>query len=429
MLKEFLITEERINQNFYCIDQKFTYFLRSEAVLEGPVDPQILQKAVETAFQRYPYFSATLLKDEHGYYVAPNDAPHKIICDDRNVILNSPEVNGHLIVVSCYRNSVVFNICHCITDGRGVLPLIKTILYYYLTEKYGIEMDTEDICLADTPFFPDENAIPARETETPVGGAAPDAAASKGVYFRLSDSSQVNDDVRTEYRFTVGEADFMDLCRNNGTSPNALICSLLTRSVWKEVPDLEENVTINLCVDMRTALNCPHYHFNMTTCVPVVYDASMKTDSLPDLCAFSRKDMRAGAVPEDMRLGYEKSVFQAEKIRKIKKEEMKHKIMHSHMHGSGGFFSCSILVSYWGPNQPGNITPHIKSMFTTIDFIPDGGIAVEIMHAGGKFCFSFLQDFSSDIYFRNFIRELEELGLTVENEDRMPMPAPGIHLP
>ena len=462
-MNETMIADERINQNFYCINENFSYFLRSEVVLQDIVEPQILGKAVETAFLRFPYFSATLCKDEHGYYAAPNNAPPVILQDDSKVILNSPEVNGHLIVVSCHEDRIVFSICHCITDGRGILPFIKTVLYYYLTGRYGMELDSSGICLTDTPEFPDENEVPenpvpvgaetaaanacAAGTENTAGGKAGSANAGtagawkapggsltgtgalKGEIFRLAQSPHVTDQTRMEYRFTVDETAFMEACRANKTSPNALVSTLLARAVWNEAPQLTENVAINLCVDMRTALQCPHYHMNMTTCVPLVFEASLKDSSLPENCAAARKSMTDGAQGELMRDTYEKSIVQAGKIRRIKKEEMKQKIMYSHLHGPGGFFYCTVLLSYWGPDSFDSLAPYVNGIFTTIDFIPEGGMAVEILCGGGKFCFSMMQDFSSDIYVKQFIHLLEELGLTVENETRMPMPAVGIALP
>ena len=230
LTNEILITDERINQNFYCISENFTYFLRSEVALDETVDPQRLAKAVESAFKRFPYFSVTLRKDDRGYYVAPNDAPHIILCDDSTVTLNSPEVNGHLIVVSYLDNKIIFNICHCITDGRGVKPFILTVLYHYLSQQYGLEPDSDEIYLRDTPFHPDENVIsgpeagvPSPAESNPSGNPSDkpglNAGAPKGEYYRLSQNPKITDSIRTEYRFTVDEAQFMELCRAKAPVP------------------------------------------------------------------------------------------------------------------------------------------------------------------------------------------------------------------
>ena len=309
------------------------------------------------------------------------------------------------------------------------MPFIKTVFYYYVTRRYGTDLDPEGIYLTDTPVFPDENTVPEKETEITPQGAAAGPAALKNQIYRLSQSPDVQDDIRTEYRFTTDAARFMELCRANGTSPNAMVSSLLARAVWREDPQLKEDVVINLCVDMRTALECPHNHSNLTTCVPIIFDASMKDISLPEICAGARKTMIAGARPEIIRSVYEKSAAQADKIQRIKKEDLKKKVMQSHLHGPGGFFNCTVLLSYWGPNSLESLEPYIKGLFTTIDFIPEGGMAVEFSCKGEKFCFSFMQDFSSDAYAGLFKHELEELGLKVENEVRMPMPAIRIDLP
>ena len=58
-----------------------------------------------------------------------------------------------------------------------------------------------------------------------------------------------------------------------------------------------------------------------------------------------------------------------------------------------------------------------------------GGIIVEVTSADGYFYFTFMQDFSDDIYFREFQRELEELGVPMEYLGCGPIMAPKIQLP
>ena len=68
-------------------------------------------------------------------------------------------------------------------------------------------------------------------------------------------------------------------------------------------------------------------------------------------------------------------------------------------------------------------------MFTTVDAIPDGGIIIEITSADGYFYFTFMQDFSTDVYVNKYISLLREKGLVVTQLGYQPILAPGILLP
>jgi hypothetical protein len=88
----------------------------------------------------------------------PNDRPFVISPDGRAVTLGTEESNDHLFAFAYEGCRLYADTSHFITDGNGKFPFLKTILYYYLTERYPDEVfDTRTIALSGSEV-PDAEA-------------------------------------------------------------------------------------------------------------------------------------------------------------------------------------------------------------------------------------------------------------------------------
>ena len=276
-----------LDPNFYVISDKLSFTIRGEVDLAEPVDGDILQRAVETAMQRFPYFSIRIVRKDEELDVEPNPLPHIVLHTSDAVTLGSPEVNYHLVVISYDQNKVFFNVSHCITDGAGRAPLTKSVLYYYLREKYPDEqVEDEGIYLADTSLFPDEDSLAVPEDE--IMKAEPTYYRKPGPSYKLPEGGDISDNRQTEYRFRVDEKQFMAVNKSNDASPSVLVSALLTRAVWNLHPDVKENIVTNLCLNMRPGLNNKHNYHPLFTAIPLICPEQMKAFTLEELCTSLR---------------------------------------------------------------------------------------------------------------------------------------------
>ena len=417
-----------LDPNFYVISDKLSFTIRGEVDLAEPVDGDILQRAVDTAMQRFPYFSIRIIRRDEDLVVEPNPLPHNVLHTSDAVTLGSPEVNYHLVVISYDQSKVFFNVSHCITDGAGRAPLTKSVLYYYLREKYPDEqIEEEGIYLADTALFPDEDSLAVTEDE--IMEAQPTYYRKPGPSYKLPEGGDISDDRQTEYRFRIDEKQFMAVNKSNDASPSVLVSALLTRAVWNLHPECKKNVVTNLCLNMRPGLDNKHNYHPLFTAIPLICPEQMKAFSLEELCTSLRGMVILQSQDENVRYILKTMIEGASLIRSIPSLEEKKKIISSAMYEENGSFSTTFIASYVGKNQMGSLSPFIKEMYTTVDAIPTGGIIVEVTSADGYFYFTFMQDFSDDIYFREFKRELEELGVPMEYLGCGPIMAPKIQLP
>lgn len=61
--------------------------------------------------------------------------------------------------------------------------------------------------------------------------------------------------------------------------------------------------------------------------------------------------------------------------------------------------------------------------------LSEGGIIIEITSADRYFYMTFMQDFSSDVYYRKFVSMIREMGVTVTDLGWGPMLAPRVQMP
>lgn len=126
---------------------------RMSAVLTEEIDPQILQKAVDCLYDRYPTMFVRLRRGVFWNYLDENinrfyvteekDYP----CGD----INPRNNNGFMIKVLYYKCKISIEVFHSLADGGGAIEFLKSILFYYL-QFSGKDVDDEGkVILANPP--------------------------------------------------------------------------------------------------------------------------------------------------------------------------------------------------------------------------------------------------------------------------------------
>ena len=115
------------DKNIYC---RYQYTLRD------PVDPALLQQAVDAALAEADYFKTKLVQEKREVYLAPNDQPFTV-CRDSRLRAMPEETAGYLFNVSCEDRELFFDWFHFIADGHGVSRFLTRILMEYCNRRYG----------------------------------------------------------------------------------------------------------------------------------------------------------------------------------------------------------------------------------------------------------------------------------------------------
>ena len=111
------------------------------------IDFESLNYAVDMTMQRYPYFCVELQKKDGQYIFMDNHRPVVISHSLHGVPLNSQDSNFHMIAFCYLDNWIILDVFHGLTDGTGAYEVIRTLLYYYCSKRYGVGLNDEGIRL------------------------------------------------------------------------------------------------------------------------------------------------------------------------------------------------------------------------------------------------------------------------------------------
>jgi hypothetical protein len=111
------------------------------------IDPAVFRSGVDMTMKRYPYFCVELRKKEGQYIFAENNRPVVISHSLHGVELNTEKSNYHMIAFSWFDNWIIMDIFHAMTDGIGAYEVIRTLLYYYCSERYHVKLNDAGIAL------------------------------------------------------------------------------------------------------------------------------------------------------------------------------------------------------------------------------------------------------------------------------------------
>jgi hypothetical protein len=112
-------------------------------VLTEPVDGEILRHAVESLRDRYPYFYVRAEVNGTDLVSVPNPLPMVVRNSLETVPLLSKEANYHWLAFRYSGNTFILDFSHILADGSGIFPFFKSVLYCYLKEKTGADLDPE----------------------------------------------------------------------------------------------------------------------------------------------------------------------------------------------------------------------------------------------------------------------------------------------
>lgn len=125
-------------------NQKQPGVFRISATLTKPVDPRILQQALDSTLKRIPGFSVKLRKGLFwNYFIHSNDAlPVEEDVINPCMEMTRKENNGFLLRVRYHACRIALEIFHAVTDGSGALTFLKTLVAEYLRLQ-GISIPSE----------------------------------------------------------------------------------------------------------------------------------------------------------------------------------------------------------------------------------------------------------------------------------------------
>lgn len=113
----------------------FSSVYRLSVVLKEPIQPEILQQALDIALKRFPTYKTTIRKGLFWRYLEPNHRPGPFVQKDiRNFCMPMPfkANNRYLLRIYYYGCRISLEAHHSLGDGSGGMYVLQTITAVYL---------------------------------------------------------------------------------------------------------------------------------------------------------------------------------------------------------------------------------------------------------------------------------------------------------
>ncbi len=376
--------------------------------LKDLVDGEVLRQAVDLTMQRYPYFCVRLCAGEDGLYFEDNPEPVPVFLGKGRIVLGSEETSGHLMAFCYWKNRLYIDVYHGLTDGGGIGPLIKTLLYYYCSLYYGVQLSDEDIRLADSPMLPGEwedpalKILPAERAGLVTKWQQPAFQLENGGIAHMMPCALV-------YNLRIPEKEFMRFNISNDGSPATITALLLARAIDMLHPEAELPTVIAMCVNQRKALRAPFAHQSLVGDVRMPYLDRMK--SMPfSIQATCFRGMVTLQSDNDMVLD-EIRDYQAlmAHLEMLDSQEARKACCVQRMMDLSRCITAT--VSYVGKASLGEAERYIQeyealpSTALPSTHVP---LTIEMSAINGYFFLNFIQYFQETDYLNMFIRQLRE---------------------
>ncbi|MBQ9384713.1 MAG: hypothetical protein IJT87_10810 [Ruminiclostridium sp.] len=407
--------EYRVNNLIYAAGKDLLNTIRTVFVMTEPVDAEALRKAADLTVKRYPYFSVKLIRRGEEYVMVHNDAPLTITPDCRAIPLGGAESGGHLLALSYDKYRISVDSSHFMTDGTGIFPFDKTLLYCYLHILHPEEeFDLSGIAMPDSEIPPDEAddyPFPDEPVETtPLG-----MRYSPVEVFKLSDQPKgyKSRDKWTSFRIKVKQKDLMRYASSVDGSPATFIASVMYRTIADLHPECELPIVCGMQHQYRKALGKPLSHLCHVNIVPIPYTSRMKDREIELLNTMARGTIIVRADDDNDLLSVNAHIENEKKIKALTLAE-KHRYMRDFL--LAGIGRNTFEVSYTGRVPFSGLDKYMSDFIPILDMSLSGGISIEIFTAGENFCINIMQRNDDGKYADRFVGILSENGIACVSE-------------
>ena len=414
-----LFSEYRL---LYTSTEEYPNSMRYMIKLKENINLPSLTFAINMVQKRYPYFCVELKKDENGFYFIKNDRNIILENINKNILLNSEESNYHFISFQYSDdNYIIFNVSHALTDGNGTYALIRTLLYYYITNAYNIELSKENIRLVGDEITEEELNDPLLKLKNL---NRPTQSNNSTSCLNIIKENNLENQSKVVYHLSIDEKEFMEYAKSIKASPATLIVILLSKAIKKENANSTQPIRINLALDLRKILNTPLAHQSLASGISFEYDDKLTNLNIEDQIKALRTKVKE-SLQEPKSLDFLSMSYFIQMMFLNEKDMNKIKQISAMFNSKSKEAFCG-NVSYVGKANFGDAEKYItdfKAYAST--HIP---IMIMISAVNGKFYLDFMQNFEDERYFKAFKEELENIKIKYEFNDLNKLELPKMKL-
>jgi hypothetical protein len=357
---------------------------------------------------RYPYFCVYPEREGEQLVLRYNKRPLPVFPDDRTVTLGSDDSRGHLISFGCKDKTIFIDASHYLTDGMGVDPLLKTLLWLYVSERYGAEgLEADRIRMPDSSACEGEYAYPfpdqAVDTqEQYVFSQAP------GQAYRL-DSNAFDEKGFYAYHLHIPQKAMMAKASSSDGSPVSFLSVLLYRALHRLDPHIDKPVVAHVQHQYRAALHAPISHHSLVNYIPVTLAPRLSGWDVEKQNTVVRGQviLKGGPEADVAAVNRLMEAFPGDAPFADKKQAMAR-------YAENSIRGKTFGISYVGKMDWSGLERYVDDLHAHIgEKHTKNMLLVEVMTIGEDFSLTFMQSGRGEKYLNAFMEEIRALDISV----------------
>ena len=397
------------NPLLYGANKDFLSTFRLAVRMKEAVNYDLLSSSVEKVMVRYPYFCVCPKREGENLVLHYNNHPLPVFPDDRTVTLGSEESGGHLISFGCKGKTIFIDASHYIADGMGVEPLMKSLLFSYVSERYGEDgLEADRIRMPNGAVGDGEHAYPfpdspmkaeddlAIHPETPkeAYGLDPLAFDKEGLY---------------AYHLHIPQKALMAKASSSDGSPVSFLSVLLYRAFHKLDSGIDKPVVAHVQHQYRAALRVPMSHHSLVNYIPVTLAPRLNKWDVEKQNTVVRGQVILKGTNEADIVSVNRliEVF-ADKSSFADKKDAMARYAENSTHGK------TFGISYVGKMDWCGLERYVEDLHVYIgEKHTDNMLLIEVMTVGEDFSLTFMQSGRGDKYLKAFAEEVRSLDIPI----------------
>ena len=396
------------NPLLYGTSEDFYSTFRLAIRMKDTVDYDILAHAVEKVRGRYPYFCVFPEREAENLVLRYNDRPLPVFSDDRAVMLGSEESCGHLISFGCRDNTVFIDCSHYIADGMGVSPLMKSLLYSYVSERYGTEgPENEQIRMPDSPISDEEHAYPFPDSVINTEELCLPSQEAESVY--SLDPLAFDADGLYAYHLHVPQKAMMAKASTSDGSPVSFLSVLLYRALHRLDNGIDKPVVAHVQHQYRAVLRAPLSHHSLVSYIPVTMLPRLNKWDVEKQNTVVRGQviLKGGKDADIASVNRLIEAFPSNSSFAEKKDAMTR-------YAENSTFGKTFGISYVGKMDWCGLERYVDDLHAYIgEKHTKNMLLIEVMTVGEDFSLTFMQSGKGEKYLNAFVEEIRSLQIPV----------------
>ena len=397
----------KANPLLYGVNKNFFSTFRLAIRMKETVDYDLLSRSVEQAMVRYPYFCVCTKREGENIILCLNKRPVPVFPDDRAITLGSDESQGHLLSFGCKGKTIFIDASHYIADGMGIDPLLKTLLYLYVSQCYGAEglaadrirMPDSSVCEGEFAYpFPDRpiesELVILPKADEEVYSLDPNAFDKEGLY---------------AYHLHIPQKAMMAKARSSDGSPVSFLSVLLYRAFHKLDSHINTSVVAHVQHQYRSILCAPMSHHSLVSYVPVVLASRLNKWDVEKQNTIVRGQviLKGGSDADVEAVNRLINAFPTDAPLDDRRDAM---ARYAEKSIQGKTFG----ISYVGKMDWCGLEPYVEDLHVYIgEKHTKNMLLVEVMTVGEDFSLTFMQGGKGEKYLNAFMEEIRALDIPV----------------